>query len=147
MPGQPRQLCATPVSLIDIYPTLLALCGLPAPSSHTLDGIDLTPILKAQRSERGQPVLSTFGLGNHSITDGRYRYIRYRNGDEELYDHETDRYEFTNLGRDPKFRAAKEKLARQLPTADAPEIEPAPPWDGSELNADLYKSLQPAPRK
>ncbi len=140
-PGLPRQACATPVSLIDIYPTLLALCGVPAPSSHLLDGIDLSPVLKGEHRERGQPVLTTFGLGNHSITDGRYRYIRYRNGDEEFYDHETDRFEWTNLARDAKFGAAKATLARLLPAADAPEIEPARPWDGSELNADVFKSL------
>lgn len=140
-PGLPRQSCATPVSLIDIYPTLLGLCGLPPPASHTLDGIDLTPVLKGARSERGQPVLSTFGLGNHSITDGRYRYIRYRNGDEEFYDHTTDRHEWTNLARDPKFGGAKAALSRQLPATDAPEIEPARPWDGSELNAAVFKSL------
>ena len=140
-PGLPRQFCATPVSLIDIYPTLLALCGLPAPTSHTLDGIDLTPVLKGERSERGKPVLSTFGLGNHSITDGRYRYIRYRNGDEEFYDHATDGYEWTNLAGDAKFDAAKTALARLLPATDAPEIEPARPWDGSELNAEVFKSL------
>ncbi len=140
-PGLPRQTCATPVSLIDLYPTLLALCDLPAPASHALDGIDLTPVLRGERSERGQPVLSTFGLGNHSITDGRYRYIRYRNGDEEFYDHAIDRHEWTNLARDAKFDAAKAALARLLPAADAPEIELARPWDGSELNADVFKRL------
>jgi arylsulfatase A-like enzyme len=141
VPGLPRQFCATPVSLIDIYPTLIALCGLPAPSSHTLDGIDLTPVLKSKRTERGKPVLSTYGLGNHAITDGRYRYIRYRNGDEEFYDHENDRHEWTNLARDPKFLERKAALARLLPTTDAPEIEPARPWDGSELNAERFRSF------
>ncbi len=97
----------------------------------------------AERKERGKPVLSTFGLGNHAITDGRYRYIRYRNGDEEFYDHETDRHEWTNLARDPKFREVKAALARLLPTIDAPEIELARPWDGSELNAERFKSFTP----
>ena len=144
-PGVVRQFSSTPVSLIDIYPTLLALCGLPAPASHSLDGIDLTPVLNAGRRDRGKPVLSTFGLGNHSITDGRHRYIRYRNGDEELYDLENDRYEWTNLARDPKLRATKAALARWLPTTDAPEIEPARPWDGSELNEEVFKRLSSPP--
>lgn len=68
--GLPRQVSTTPVSLINLYPTRVALCGLPAPTTHTLDGINLTPVLKAERSERGKPVLSTYGFGNHSITDG-----------------------------------------------------------------------------
>lgn len=143
-PGLPRQSCTTPVSLIDLYPTLLTLCGLPAPTSHTLDGVDLTPVLKGTRRERGKPVLSTFGLGNHSITDGRYRYIRYRNGDEEFYDHANDRHEWTNLAADPKVREARAVLAGLLPTVDALEIEAARPWDGSELNADVFKALAPA---
>lgn len=141
MPGQPQQIVATPVSHLDIYPTLVALCGLPQPKSHTLDGIDLSPILRGQRRERGAPVLTTFGLGNHSITDGRHRYIRYRNGDEELYDHATDPHEWANLVRRPESVEIKAALAARLPVADAPEIEPARPWDGSELNEDVYRTL------
>ena len=144
-PGLPRQVSTTPVSLIDLYPTLVALCGLPAPSSHTLDGINLTPVLKAERSERGKPVLSTYGFGNHSITDGRFRYIRYFTGDEELYDHDQDRHEWTNLAGDPKFTSVKSALAKRLPTVNAPPVEPARPWDGSELNAETLKpATQPA---
>lgn len=143
VPGLPQQYCPSPVSLLDIYPTLLDLCGLPAPSTHHLDGIDLTPILKGERIDRGQPVLSTYGLGNHSIRDWRFRYIRYLNGDEELYDHDNDRYEFTNLAKDPRFASIKAKLASQLPTENAPEIEQAIPWDGSELRADLFNQWEP----
>lgn len=142
-PGISPQFCPTPVSLIDIYPTLLQLCGLPRPASHTLDGVDLSPILRGERIERGKPVLSTYGLGNHSICDWRFRYIRYRNGDEELYDHESDRYEWTNLAADPRYAAVKARLARALPAVDAPEVEPARPWDGSELNAAAYEKFAP----
>jgi arylsulfatase A-like enzyme len=140
-PNLPRQICPTPVSLIDIYPTLVALCRLPLPASHGLDGVDLGPILKGERQDRGRAVLSTYGVGNHSITDGRYRYIRYRNGDEELYDHATDRYEWTNLAGNAKFVDTKARLARLLPVADAPEIELARPWDGSELNENVFNEL------
>ncbi|WP_414660691.1 sulfatase [Horticoccus sp. 23ND18S-11] len=142
-PGIRPQSCPTPVSLIDIYPTLVTFCGLPPPGSHTLDGVDLSPILRGERSERGQPVLSTYGLANHSIRDGRFRYIRYRNGDEELYDHEGDRYEWTNLASDPRYADIKTRLARALPTVDAPEVEPARPWDGSELNAAAFEKFAP----
>ena len=143
VPGMPQQYCPAPVSLLDLYPTLVSLCGLPAPTTHPLDGVDLTPILKGERSERGKPVLSTYGLGNHSIRDWRFRYIRYRNGEEELYDHESDPHEWTNLAADPRFAIAKAALARALPKVDAPEIEPARPWDGSELNAGAYEKFAP----
>jgi arylsulfatase A-like enzyme len=143
-PGLPRQYSQTPVSLLDIYPTLLGLCGLPRPS-HTLDGIDLTPVLRGEKKQRGQPVLSTYGIGNHSITDGRFRFIRYRNGDEELYDLDRDRHEWTNLAGDARYDFVKGTLARLLPTSDAPEIEPARPWDGSELNEEAFKKFAPRP--
>jgi arylsulfatase A-like enzyme len=140
-PGLPRQLSATPVSLVDLYPSLVALCGLPLPADHELDGVNLAPILKGERRERGKPVLTSFGVGNHSITDGRFRYIRYRNGDEELYDHDRDGYEFTNLAGDKKYADIKARIAGLLPAKDAPEIELAGRWDGSELNEAVFKEI------
>jgi arylsulfatase A-like enzyme len=121
-PGMPPQQCQTPVSLIDIYPTLLSLCHLPPPETHTLDGIDLAPLLAGKTTNRGQPVLSTYGQGNHSLRNDRFRYIRYRNGAEELYDHQTDPHEWHNLADDPRHAAAKAALAKFLPTIEAPDI-------------------------
>ena len=143
LPGRPAQMCPAPVSLLDLYPTLTRLCGLPPPSTHTLDGIDLSPILEERSIERGAPVLSTYGLGNHSIRDWRFRYIRYRNGDEELYDHEHDPHEWSNVASDPRFADAKEKLLRMLPRVDAAEIERAGPRDGSELDSVAYELIAP----
>jgi len=120
----------TPVSLIDLYPTLLTLCALPQPTRQTLDGIDLTPLLRSQTEERGRPVLSTFKRGNHSIRDRRFRYIRYDNGEDELYDHETDPYEWKNLAGDPKFERFKEDLSRWLPETEASAIGRGADWEG-----------------
>ena len=122
MPGGPRQLNRSPVSLLDIYPTLNALCGLPPPETHTLDGISLAAVVQGTRPARGRPVLSTYGRGNHSLRDDRFRYIRYRNGDEELYDHERDPHEWQNLAADPAYAPAKAALAKFLPTIEAPDI-------------------------
>lgn len=140
LPGSRAQVVDTPVSLIDIYPTLLKLCRLPPPTAQTLDGVDLGPLLQGESSLPRKTVLSTWGVGNHSVTDGRFRYIRYLNGDEELYDLSTDRYEWTNQAGNPRFQLIKQALAAQLPAEDAPEIEPARPWDGSELRADLFEA-------
>jgi arylsulfatase A-like enzyme len=122
VPGHPNQKIDAPVGLIDLYPTLVDLCGLEKPTTHTLDGIDLTPLLAGKTTQRGQPVLQTYGRGNHAIRDDRYRYIRYRNGDEELYDHQSDPHEWTNLASDPAQRDVKARLARYLPSEDAPDV-------------------------
>lgn len=125
VPGFPNQKVATPVSLIDLYPTLNDLCKLKAPG-HALDGIDLTPVLEGRSLERGAPVISTYGRGSHSLRDERYRYIRYRNGDEELYDLDMDPYEWTNLASDPELSGVKQGFQKWLPTENAPEVKMVP---------------------
>src|SRR5262249_16763231 len=128
------------VSLIDLYPTLASLCNVPRPQTHALDGFDLKPLLSGKTTERGAPVLSTYGLGNHAIRDARYRYIHYRNGDEELYDDKSDPYEWTNLARDSHFDEVKHRLQTWLPKEDAPDVpEVNPEKDGSRWNDEAFK--------
>ena len=122
-PGLPTRVCETPVGAIDLYPTLLNLCGLPQPATHSLDGKDLSPILRGTGHGRGEPVLSTFGPGCHSLRDARYRYTRYRNGTDELYDHTNDPHEWHNLAGNPRHEDGRRRLALLIPSKDAPEIE------------------------
>jgi len=90
------QICQHPVSLIDIYPTLLELCGLPQPA-HELEGHSLVPLLKNTQYEWQHIARTTYGRGNHAIRSKDWRYIRYKDGSEELYDHRTDTMEWNNL--------------------------------------------------
>ncbi len=122
VPGCPAQSIDSPVSLIDLYPTLVTLCELGRPE-HELDGVDLSKLLAGETPDRGRPVLSTWGRGNHAIRDERYRYIRYRNGEEELYDHSADEHEWHNLAGDPQYAQLKTRLAEYLPEFDAPNTE------------------------
>ena len=122
VPGLKPQRCETPVSLTDLYPTLTALCGVPRPATHGLDGFDLGPLLRGAGRERGAPVLSTYGRGNHAIRSERFRYMRYRNGAEELYDHDTDPHEWHNLAGDPRHADVMGELGRVLPIFNAPDI-------------------------
>ena len=139
-PGCRQQASATPVSLIDLYPTLIGACGVPAPATHSLDGIDLRPLLAGDSAERGRPVLSTYGRGNHTIRDARYRYIRYRNGDEELYDHDRDPHEWTNLADDPAMESVKTRLRVWLPKEDAPDVpEINPDRDQSRWSDEAFR--------
>ncbi|MEI6891685.1 MAG: sulfatase [Pontiella sp.] len=88
-----------PVSLLDIFPTLSELCDLP---EQELDGVSLVPMLKNDAVERGAPVVTTRYHGNHAVRSQHWRYIRYRDGSEELYDHRTDPGEHVNLVSNPE---------------------------------------------
>lgn len=98
-----------PVSLLDIYPTLCALCDLPVPAQ--LEGISLEPWIRDASQSATRPPIATWGRGNHSVRTQRWRYTRYLDGSEELYDHETDPYEWTNLADRAEFRDVKRRLS------------------------------------
>ncbi len=115
---QPGARCAAPVSLLDLYPTLADLAGLPPKSK--LDGASLKPLLQNPRATWERPALSTFLRGNHALTGARWRYIRYHDGSEELYDRQRDPNEWVNLAAQPEYAGAKRDLARWLPKNDAP---------------------------
>jgi choline-sulfatase len=94
--------CNQPAGLIDLYPTLIDLCGIDAPSE--LDGISLVPLLRNPGIETGRNVTTMFDQGNVSIRSKRWRYIRYADGSEELYDHEKDPNEWDNLASNPEYQ-------------------------------------------
>jgi arylsulfatase A-like enzyme len=108
---------ARPVGLVDLFPTLNELCGLPAVAE--LDGQSLVPLLRDPQSVWDRPALTTHGRGNHALRSERWRYIRYADGGEELYDHANDPHEWTNLAGKPEFAAIKAGLAKSLPKTDA----------------------------
>jgi len=66
------------------------------------------------------PALTTHHPGNHAVRTERWRYIRYANGDEELYDHDNDPNEWRNLASDPRFADVKQRLAEHVPKTNAP---------------------------
>jgi len=53
------------------------------------------------------------------LRDARYRYLRYADGSEELYDHQSDPHEWHNLAGDTRYQAVKVRLAKWLPKTDA----------------------------
>ena len=108
-----KQLCTKPVQLLDIYPTLLELCGLK--KDKKLEGHSLVPLLKSPNSEWPYMARSSFGPGNYSIRSERYRYIRYNDGSEEFYDHLTDPNEWNNLINNPEMKNLINKLSVLIP--------------------------------
>ena len=100
------------VELVDIYPTLVELAGMP--TVEGLDGLSLVPVLLDPKrsvkaaaftySERGGDRLAT------SVRTGRYRYTLWPSGEAELYDHERDPHEHVNLASDPDHSTVVEEM-------------------------------------
>ena len=112
--------CAQPVELLDIFPSLLELCGMePRPD---LEGHSLAPQLKDASAPRPWPAITTHNQGNHTICTEDWRYIRYADASEELYDLREDPFEWTNLAALPKCADVKESLAKWIPKVDLPPV-------------------------
>jgi arylsulfatase A-like enzyme len=115
--------CERTVNLLDLYPTLVELCGLKA--KPELDGTSLVPLLKDPAAPWDRPTLTTHGRNNHAVRSENWRYIRYNDGTEELYDHRNDPLEWTNLANRPEHAAVKKELAGRLPKTNAPDAPTA----------------------
>jgi arylsulfatase A-like enzyme len=121
-----------PVSLIDIYPTLIDLCGIKGDTRKNskgarLDGYSLRPFLEKPKSETWEgpdAVLTMIYAGNStkndptkqhwSVRTKKWRYILYNNGSEELYDHDTDPYEWTNLSDEALYKKVKAEMKARM---------------------------------
>lgn len=125
VPGLTRggAVCDQPVSLIDVFPTLVDLCRLDTPPQG-LDGLSLRPLLADVATDTWtRPAITSHGPGNASIRSARYRYIRYDDGSEELYDCLEDPYEWVNRIDDPALTAVREELAGYFPETWAEPIQ------------------------
>ncbi|MFO0817039.1 MAG: sulfatase [Pirellulales bacterium] len=114
------KICSRAVDYTSIYPTLCDLTKL-APPSH-LEGRSLRPLLSDPTASWPSPAITTHGYKNHSVRTDSWRYIRYADGGEELYDHLSDPLEYTNLANSPMHAAQKADLIRWLPSTDAPNL-------------------------
>lgn len=109
--------CDRPAELLDLYPTLIALCRLPA--RFGLEGHSLVPQLRDATAPRPWPAITTHNQDNHGVRTERWRYIRYADGSEELYDRRADPNEWTNLAARPEHAPTKRRLAAWLPEVNA----------------------------
>ncbi|MCP4783957.1 MAG: sulfatase [Fuerstiella sp.] len=101
--------CDRPVSLLDLYPTLIELCT-SGQQPAALDGVSLVPLLQDPKTEWNRPAVIEYKQGNVAVRGDRYRYIRYRDGGEELYDHKTDPHEWNNLAASTDHAVTRKKL-------------------------------------
>ena len=102
-----------PVNLLDIFPTLNELCGLPAKAG--LDGESFVPSLRQPGKEGLRGPTLTANEHGFSVRDTRWRYIRYHDGSEELYDHQNDPMEWRNLAGAEEHAALKARLRAFVP--------------------------------
>lgn len=106
--------CMGVVNLIDMYPTLIDLCGLPKNPEN--DGRSFAKLLHNPDMEWNTPTLTDYNYAGHRIYDGRYSYIVFmEKGTEELYDHQKDPMEWNNLVDHPEYKQIKERLKALVP--------------------------------
>jgi arylsulfatase A-like enzyme len=122
VPGvtKPGGMSKRTVDFMSIYPTLTDLAGIDTPPH--VQGKSLRSLLKDPSAAWDQPALTTHNFNNHAVRSEGWRYIRYANGDEELYDESKDPYEWTNLASKPEHATRKAELAKYLPTKNAADI-------------------------
>ena len=103
-----------PVEMLSIYPTLLELTGLPSYSRN--EGKSLVSMMTTGIGVNDSYALTTYGMNNHAVRTSQYRYIQYEDGGEELYDHNKDPNEWTNIANKPENQNILEDLKKLLPT-------------------------------
>jgi choline-sulfatase len=122
--------CGEPAQLLDIYPTLVELCKLPQPKIPAaisdrvqgLEGHSLAPQLRDPATPREHPAITSHNLNNHTVRTNRWRYIRYADGSEELYDMQSDPHEWHNLAGKPESKSVIDELRPWLPQANIPPV-------------------------
>lgn len=121
-PGLPNdRRCVKPANLMDVYNTLVDLAGVP--ENPRLEGQSLVPLLNDPERDWPKPALTTFGRNNHGLRSERWRYIRYNDGSEELYDHAIDPNEWRNLAGETQYAGVMADHRKWLPEVNAPECE------------------------
>ena len=118
----PGSVCDQPVNLLSLFPTLTELAGVdPKPDS---DGPSLVPLLKDPKTDWEHVSITYLGeRGSYGLSAKDWRYIRYADGDEELYHIAEDPHEWVNLSAKPEHSDRLASLRSLGPTEFAPKKE------------------------
>lgn len=119
-PGVAHGICAEPAELLDLYPTLAQMCNVQTPAD--LEGHSLVPQLQDPNATRLEPAITTHNQGNHGIRTRDWRYIRYADASEELYDMRNDVEEWTNVIANPDHAGTLRRLRSHLPESNLPPV-------------------------
>ena len=132
--------CSRTVNLLDFYPTFIELCGVDAPRQR-LDGHSLAGLLKNPEAPWEHGSITSDGFRNDSLRTERWRFTRYAKGAEELYDHETDPYEWTNLAGQGACGKIIAALRGRLPRDHTPLVK-TKPFDQRAHAKKYYKEFR-----
>jgi arylsulfatase A-like enzyme len=105
--------CEQAISYLDVFPTLCDLLGFNKPK--VLEGTSLVAQLKNPLSKRKIPAVITYPKGNHAVAFENWRYIKYQDGSEELYDHLNDPHEFKNIIENKQNSKIVNNLKKYIP--------------------------------
>lgn len=120
---KPGTKCGKPVDLLSLFPTLTQLAGIPRKDDN--DGPSLVQLLRDPNTSWPHVAMTYLQKpGSYGLSAERWRYIRYSDGDEELYDLQTDPYEWHNLADSPKHETRLRELRKQAPKTFAPTARP-----------------------
>ncbi len=99
--------------LLDIYPTLVELCGLKP--DRELEGRSLAAALRNPAAAKDRHVFTIAAPNEYSVVNTQWRYIHYADGAEELYDEKSDSPEWTNLAANPEYRSLMDQMKAAAP--------------------------------
>ena len=112
------QVCSRTVEMLDFYPTLAELVGLPAPTK--IDGVSLASLLKDPQTPRTRPaycVLRRGKIWGKAVYTEEWRYTEWADNAAsgvELYDLKNDWKEYHNLASDPQYAPTRETMKKLL---------------------------------
>jgi hypothetical protein len=75
--------------------------------------------MNSTKNDTKAVAITTYGMNNHSVRTDQYRYIRYEDGSEELYNHAIDPNEWTNEAGNKAYKKVKARLLPLLPHTNA----------------------------
>jgi arylsulfatase A-like enzyme len=134
-----------PVGLVDVYPTLVDLCGLQGDTRKNeegsrLEGYSMKPFLQDPENgtwagpdaalsmvRGGGQYDKVMEMQHYSLRTRAFRYILYNNGFEELYDHGKDPYEWTNVAKQPEYQLVRKRFRKQLDEMTGLKVGVIPP--------------------
>ena len=104
--------------MLDIYPTLVDQTGFKIPSE--LEGLSLSPLLNNSEAKWDKPAITqvhhSSNKQGYSIRTKKWRYTEWNEGRDgkELYNHELDPEEATNLASNPEYTQVIAQLSKQV---------------------------------